>query len=916
MRILHIRIENFGTISDFDLDCKEGLNALMHSNGWGKTTLAAFIRAMFYGLEGGRKRDYAVNDRMRYQPWNKGFFGGEITFEVGGKKYVLSRDFGSKDADATFALFDGVTGLPSRDYSENIGVELFGIDSESYRRTGFIDHNMIKYDGVNSTISSKVSTLSQTNDLNNFDKVDNDLKDYLNTHSPKKRTGTLYSLNEEIQMLNQECKKAGALNSQLDDLQNKKKAEHLKETELKAKRDEVLSAQRALGEKKSKITVLQALHRLHEETLERENARKEALMLFGGSLPDREAPKKLSKLAAEAMNRKSALDQTIEGVDNSRYDRLTRYFKDNAPSEEEVQKAIDDFSKVRELIKLNDSRSTEIESGQKTAENLRRSVLSLGREKEEKSRQREEILNAINRQKREMEEAGARFERERRAYEEEAEAFNRKQKEYNDECRRIEELRAQLGAKKSVSMGTLIPGIIAIVIGIVVAIICLTLHVTPVLYAVAGVLIVLGIVLIILSFAGKKKKISLPEFPKAPSGSAPTPPTIPEILQSAPFLQVPEETARFDEEIAKTKEQEEKCLAGIQGLREEIEADERKITLLENDIRVFLDRFAISYSRSDAQDVLYEMKSRVGEYKEVKAAKQSKEEDIEKLKAGVSAADEALKEALKEFNKDFNGYESAQKFAGDLSLMIAAFDATESEYKQARLKEETYREENAEVASLYDARGTEMLNVEENEEERFNALTDELKSINEVLDDKAALIASYNRSIDEIYRQIEDVEEKKEERDTKQESYDEDYKRYELIGKTKIYLGKSKERFIARFMSPIKDSFDKYYRIMAASDGVGAEFRVDAQMNFTKKEDGTFREIQTQSEGYSDMIGICIRFALLDVMYKSERPVVIMDDPFVNLDEEHLSSAKEFLKKVSGDYQIIYCTCHKDRALD
>ena len=83
---------------------------------------------------------------------------------------------------------------------------------------------------------------------------------------------------------------------------------------------------------------------------------------------------------------------------------------------------------------------------------------------------------------------------------------------------------------------------------------------------------------------------------------------------------------------------------------------------------------------------------------------------------------------------------------------------------------------------------------------------------------------------------------------------------------------------------------------------------------FTKKEEGSYHDIQSQSEGYSDMIGTCIRFALLDVMYQNERPVVVMDDPFVNLDEEHLKSAKEFLKQVSADYQIIYCTCHKDRA--
>ena len=100
---------------------------------------------------------------------------------------------------------------------------------------------------------------------------------------------------------------------------------------------------------------------------------------------------------------------------------------------------------------------------------------------------------------------------------------------------------------------------------------------------------------------------------------------------------------------------------------------------------------------------------------------------------------------------------------------------------------------------------------------------------------------------------------------------------------------------------------------MASCDAEIGEFRVDAEMNFHKKEEGAYHEIHTQSEGYSDMIGICIRFALLDVMYKDERPMVIMDDPFVNLDAGHLLGAKEFLKEVSKEYQILYFTCHEDR---
>ena len=51
MQILRIHIENFGKLHDFDMEFQEGLNHINAANGWGKSTLAAFLKAVFYGLE-------------------------------------------------------------------------------------------------------------------------------------------------------------------------------------------------------------------------------------------------------------------------------------------------------------------------------------------------------------------------------------------------------------------------------------------------------------------------------------------------------------------------------------------------------------------------------------------------------------------------------------------------------------------------------------------------------------------------------------------------------------------------------------------------------------------------------------------------------------------------------------------------
>ena len=124
MKLLQCKIENFGKLSDVSFDFSEGVNTFCEENGWGKSTLANFIRIMFFGFLNGNKQDKLVNERKRYFPWQsaKGVYGGSVKFETEGKSYQLNRVFGKKDKDDIFELYDLSTNLPCEDFSENIGV--------------------------------------------------------------------------------------------------------------------------------------------------------------------------------------------------------------------------------------------------------------------------------------------------------------------------------------------------------------------------------------------------------------------------------------------------------------------------------------------------------------------------------------------------------------------------------------------------------------------------------------------------------------------------------------------------------------------------------------------------------------------------------------------------------------------------
>ena len=97
MKLKRCYIENFGTLHDFSYEFEEGLNTVCRDNGWGKTTFAVFIKAMFYGMEYAPRKKTAENERKKYFPWQGGNFGGSIEFTVGEKEYRLQRYFGKKD---------------------------------------------------------------------------------------------------------------------------------------------------------------------------------------------------------------------------------------------------------------------------------------------------------------------------------------------------------------------------------------------------------------------------------------------------------------------------------------------------------------------------------------------------------------------------------------------------------------------------------------------------------------------------------------------------------------------------------------------------------------------------------------------------------------------------------------------------
>ena len=232
MKLLSCHIENFGKLSNFNYNFNSKLNVINEENGFGKTTFADFIKAMFYGLET-KKNTKVLIDRKKYEPWQGGSFGGSIEFETNNRKYKVERFFGKKEAEDSIKIFDLSTNLETNDFTCNVGEEIFKLNKEAFERSTFISGQQIET-SMNDSINAKLGNiLENENDINTSDDaikvLDEAIKNY-------KKTGDRGEINQ---------KKLYKIN-----LEKKLEQSKIDENSLNLRKEKYESINRNLNEKK------------------------------------------------------------------------------------------------------------------------------------------------------------------------------------------------------------------------------------------------------------------------------------------------------------------------------------------------------------------------------------------------------------------------------------------------------------------------------------------------------------------------------------------------------------------------------------------------------------------------------------------------------------------------------------------
>lgn len=174
MKIISLNVQSFGKLKNVRLDFNDGVNVIQNVNGFGKTTMASFIRAMLYGLSS--RTVGGTSDLKRFAPWGEnGRFGGSIVLEQDGETYRVERFFGSTPRQETLTVVNVKTNKPVT-LLPTVGEALLGLTADSFDRSAYYPQEAVEL-SANDNLEQRLANLVE-NGAEDYDKVQKNIRDY------------------------------------------------------------------------------------------------------------------------------------------------------------------------------------------------------------------------------------------------------------------------------------------------------------------------------------------------------------------------------------------------------------------------------------------------------------------------------------------------------------------------------------------------------------------------------------------------------------------------------------------------------------------------------------------------------------------------------------------------------------------
>ena len=873
MRLISCKIENFGMLSNAEYTFDAPIHILLAENGAGKSTLAAFLKAMLYGLEG-KGRSIEDNERKRYLPWQGGRFGGSLIFAAGGHTYRVERFFGQTPKGDAFALYDAETNLVSNAFSAALGEELFGIDGEAFARTTFFTWHPTDKSDANNSIHAKLNgLLDATDDIGDFDAAIERLDAERKVYEKRGKAGRLAELEEALHDLSLALQKTVEakvrLSEKAAEYEACAKEKEAKEAALEELRKELKEQQRKEAQRGAAMQLL----RYEKELAGCDAAISTAKQVLGG-------------VDAPADTFASALAEA-----KASYQAYTLALAKAEDHEKEITAAKASFAQTASLP--DDTAFAKI------AEAVTEYTALSAKEDVTADATKAELHEA----KQLLIEAEAAYQAMRSAEEtlrREERSLHKKQSEKNSKAKAI--------ALTVIGACLLLASALGIVL----------LQTAPfsVIFLCLAIASIVLLAFGIYGFAKVGRDVALAE------------------------------AVHRDYEIARTEAEEKHCVCEAYAVRlhaavvkltgEETFQKAPSVEVLFTWARTELARAEVASMQAESKgkrlaaakeaaeaalDVYAQAKgdtpmARLSALREAIAQyKEGKNRIVELVqRARVNAAQaEAAKTKIAAFLTQF-GYTGAQA----LSEALQTVENARRDYDAACARRDAILAERAQY--LCDE------GISEKDVPRLLAEAAVKPSEGSALDDKEAHlrkeIDEYKTRLYQIGTEIEALDQVVSEapyfeaqQDAMERELAEAEHTRDLIALTKGFLEKAKIELSTRYLRTMEAHFLRYFRLVAPTRE--EEIAIDANLSPMVEIGGTRQPVEAFSHGLRDLLNLCMRLALTESMYEesTEYPPLILDDPFVNLDEAKLEKAKLLLNTLAKRYQILYFTCHESREL-
>ena len=814
MRLISAYIENFGTLSNQSFEFNKNLTSLLRQNGFGKSTLAAFIKAMFYSLPSDTASK-KFNDRRHYYPFNSGKFGGNLIFEMGGDTYKIERFFDKKsevrDSLTVYkngSLFDGFEG--------NIGQSVFSVDEETFEKTLFIDSNDIdsfKTAGISKSLGEFLE-----NDGVGFEKASEILENKIKAlKAIRGKGGEINRLNDELFSLNSRLENLKTISFELSQKYSERAGLTDKISALE-KEERTLQKQELIRLKK------QNYDELLSELSKNDSAKNTLCEKYPQSIPSEQE----IALFQSLIKNKSAADAALSSSEFSeknkeRLKALSERFKSGIDDDtlNIYEQKLSLFCSLKESPIEVSQNYTKLEStfkGKLPDENTLKLL--------------EQNVNMM--------------------------------------------LGTKKGADKKVPIFLFVVfGALSLLSGLGALFLASAFKIP--LIILSTVFFVIFVIFAVLSF--KRTSSSGDELAKS----------VKSFLANYGYGEDGSLTLAYSSFLADLKLYRE--LYGEYQIKIKEENDKRaKKEALFNEISLFLKGYGYF-----GQDILSEFKELQEDlilYKTLLNQKSEKESNSASLLNEIKTLDQKIslfleKYALKSQNlfelsneliRDFEYLKTLEKKEAELKVKINDFESK----NQAELSEDvksTLSKEQVELSLSEYRQNLSLLDKLISDDERSLEAMNETEALIEL---KAEQIAALTEE-------------------------------HKLLSLTLKHLKTAEENLIKRYLSPVEKAFlENLFKI---SDSLDDKFFVDKDLSIFYEQHGENRSEMHLSMGQKSVVSLCMRLSLISVVFENDKPFIIMDDPFISLDKEHMKKVSEIISRLSCDMQIIYLCCHESREI-